>query len=80
MLQVIPGVSKAKATALVGHYPTLQLLIEALNDETIPSAERETMLRDKFDSSINCTKLSKLLYRIFTSRDPDLPLFEDKGT
>jgi hypothetical protein len=77
MLQVIPGVSRARADVLTGFYPTCQQLVDALNDSTLPAAEREVMLQDKLTIGKKNKKLAKLLYRVFTSKDPSLPLADD---
>lgn len=77
MLQVIPGVSRARAEVLTRHYPTCQRLITALNDEKVPAAERELMLQDKLDPGKKCKKLAKQLYKVFTCKDPSVPLSDD---
>jgi hypothetical protein len=74
MLQVIPGVSRAKAERLVQCYPYPQLLLEALSDPRVPEQERRELLADKLDPARRNVKLAAQLYKIFTSLDPNEPL------
>ena len=74
MLQVVPGISRQKAENLMKHYPYPQLLLAAMSDSRYPENDRKKLLADKLDAKKNHVKLAALLFKIFTSLDPDEPI------
>ena len=66
-IQQIPRVSEIKARHLIQHYPTIQSLWQAYQEEDNP----EELLAGCFSSGRNETKLSKSIYRLLTSTNPE---------
>jgi hypothetical protein len=77
MLQMIPGISRAKAEHFATHYPSPCHLLEALHDPSLSQEEKIYLLQEKLsnqEKKIKCRKLSQLLYLVFTSQDPSTSL------
>lgn len=74
MLQVVPGMSRIKAEHLMTYYPYPQLLLAAMSDSRVPEKDRKKLLADKLDAKKKHVKLAALLFKIFTSLDPNEPI------
>jgi hypothetical protein len=72
-LQMIPGVSAVKAAAIVARYPTLRSLVDQYRDPALPQALKEGLLEDAMldRSGKKMGKLSRDVYRLFTTRNPE---------
>jgi hypothetical protein len=77
VLESIPGMSTPMARCLVSHYSCPAKLYRALTDERVSVKERQLLLQDKLRDGekgrTNQPKMSKLLFKIFTSTDPEVP-------
>jgi len=72
-LQMIPGVSAVKAAAIVARFPTLRSLVDRYRDPSLPQAVKEGLLEDAMldRSGKKMGKLSRDVYRFFTTRNPE---------
>lgn len=73
MLQMIPGISETKASAIVAVYPTLRSLVNIYRDPAVSEKDKERLLEEiQFASTgRRMGKVSRDVYKFFTSRDPD---------
>ena len=79
-LTAIPGLSRPMAKCLVGYYSCPAKLYRALTDERLSVKERQLLLQDKLRDGDKGKyqlqpKMSKLLYKIFTSTDPEVSTY-----
>lgn len=77
VLTSIPGLSRPMAKSLVSHYSCPTKLYRALTDERLSVKERQLLLQDKLRDGDKGKyqlqpKMSRLLYKIFTSTDPEV--------
>jgi hypothetical protein len=72
-LQMIPGVSAVKAAAIVSRFPTLRSLVDRYRDPSLPQALKEGLLEEAMldRSGKRMGKLSRDVFRFFTTRNPD---------
>jgi len=72
-LQMIPSVSAVKAAAIVARFPTLRSLVDRYRDPSLPQAVKEGLLEDAMldRSGKKMGKLSRDVYRFFTTRNPE---------
>ncbi|KAF0693867.1 Aste57867_15209 [Aphanomyces stellatus] len=71
MLQMIPGMSEERAQRVVGHYPTMQSLLEIYHNPALSASAKEVLLADKLNPTSIEIVLSKRIYTVFTSTDPN---------
>lgn len=74
MLDVIPGMSRAKAAAIVQQYPRLADLMRAYKDPRTSELEKQLLLRDiKYGASNKNIgpAMSEKVFHVFTSRRPE---------
>jgi hypothetical protein len=70
-LQMLPRVSAAVASNIVRAYPTMRSLMDAYRDPAVTDAAKEHLLDDVLDGGKRkATKLSREIWRFFTTRDP----------
>ena len=70
-LQQVPLVSAEMARCLARSYPTARSLWLAYQDTSLTVEEKQVLVADCFGTRSNQVKVSKWLYRIFTSHNPD---------
>lgn len=81
-LQMVPGVSAARASAIVAKYPTLRSLVNVYRDPSVPVVTKETLLEDvdiRLGKKTKLTKLSKEIFIFFTTLDPTVVLGSETG-
>jgi hypothetical protein len=71
--QTIPGISEAAARHLASHYSCPRKLLDAYKSKTLSLEEKRNLLANKFSTAkAERRKLSRQVYEIMTSFDPDL--------
>jgi hypothetical protein len=70
-LQMVPGVSAAKARAIVQRYPSFRALSDTYRSSALTTAQKQGLLEDIEGSGRKQGKLSRDLFRLFTTTDPD---------
>jgi len=74
-LQMVPGVSAAKARTIVRRFPTFRALTDAYSSASLTVTEKQQLLQDIFKDDAGKgsrqAKLSLDLYRLFTTSDPN---------
>lgn len=81
MLQMVPGISKEKAQAVVSEprFSCFKRVFEAMNDETQPKKQRMMIMQSSFGKLKNGNvrkevKLSQRIFRLMTTADPTAAL------
>lgn len=71
MLQVLPGMSLARARNIQARYPTLRSLVDVYRDPSKSIAEKERLLETIMEKNRRQPTLSKAVYRFLTTYNPD---------
>ncbi|OQS03725.1 hypothetical protein THRCLA_03971 [Thraustotheca clavata] len=71
MLQMIPGVSEAIAQRIVDYYPTIDSLMQVYTNPSIPNDVKQIILAEKLRANSIEIVLSKRIYNVFTSTNPN---------
>ena len=73
-LQMVPGISLPKARALVSHYPSRRELVAQYERCDLSEKEKRELLVDKMGGSRREKALSRKVYVLYTSTDPEAEL------
>ncbi|KAH9131797.1 hypothetical protein AeRB84_021632 [Aphanomyces euteiches] len=71
MLQMIPGMSEERAQRVIGFYPTMHSLLDVYHNPALPVSAKEVLLAEKLNPNSIEVVLSRRIYTVFTSTDPN---------